>query len=88
MSTLEDVSNVTTTNNRPCLIFGASFGNRVYGRSNGLRVFSVKISENNELVREFIPCKNPEGKAGLYDLVENKFYSSETGTDFIAGNEI
>lgn len=47
-----------------------------------------KIYDDGTLVRDFIPCKNVEGKAGLYDLVENKFYSSETGTDFIAGNEI
>ena len=89
MSTLEDVSNVTTTNNLPCLIFGASYGNIVYGRSNGLRVFSAKISENNELVRDFIPCyRKSDGEIGLYDLVENKFYSSNSETEFIAGNEI
>ena len=58
--------------------------NRVYT----IKIYYLKIFENNNMIFYFIPCKNSEGKAGLYDLVENKFYSSETGTDFIAGNEI
>ncbi|MBQ9657934.1 MAG: hypothetical protein IJV31_04100, partial [Clostridia bacterium] len=57
-----------------------------YYSSVSLKYFKIYI--NDSIVRDFIPCKNSEGKAGLYDLVKNKFYSSQTGTEFIAGNEI
>lgn len=35
---------------------------------------------------EFIPCKRiSDGKVGMYDLVNNVFHASETGTEFGAG---
>jgi hypothetical protein len=36
---------------------------------------------------EFIPCRRKsDGKIGMYDKVNGVFYSSETGTEFTAGN--
>lgn len=49
---------------------------------------TFKIYDDGTLVRDFIPCKNAEGIAGLYDLVENKFYSNSGTGDFVAGREI
>ncbi len=49
---------------------------------------TFKIYDDGTLVRDFIPCKNAEGIAGLYDLVENKFYSNSGIGDFVAGREI
>ena len=61
--------------------------------SNGVRVYQMKIYNNTTLVRYFVPCYSnivvtdvngkqcPKGTAGLYDLVEGKFYSNQgTGT--------
>ena len=49
---------------------------------------SFKIYDNDNLVRNYIPCKNSEGVPGMYDLVDKKFYSSNTEEQFIAGDEI
>jgi hypothetical protein len=37
-------------------------------------------------VRDFVPCKNENGKAGLYDMIGERFYgNARTGVeDFIA----
>ncbi len=49
---------------------------RPYGGATKLRYF--KIKQNGALVREFIPCKNPSGTVGLYDLVGGEFYTTPT----------
>lgn len=40
------------------------------------------------LVRDMIPCIDPNNVVGLYDLVNDVFYSSPNGAAFIAGPEI
>lgn len=37
-----------------------------------------------DMKRDFVPCLNPEKVAGLYDLVEGKFYTSATEKAFTA----
>ena len=52
-------------------------------------VYDFKIYENNVLKRDFVPCyRKSDNKAGLYDLVEDKFYTNNTGDDFQYGKEI
>lgn len=52
------------------------------------RLYTYKIFKDGELVRNFVPCKNPIGEVGLYDQIENKFYAnSGTGT-FGAGPNV
>ena len=52
------------------------------------QLFSANIYDGKSLIRQFLPCKNPSGTVGLYDLVGGEFYgNSGTGT-FIAGAEI
>ena len=47
----------------------------------------LTIWDGDAKVRDFVPCKNPSGTVGLYDLVGGEFYgNSGTGT-FIAGEE-
>lgn len=50
------------------------------------KVYSCKIYDNDTLIRDYIPVMNESGVAGLWDLVEKKFYGSATSTAFIAGN--
>ena len=48
----------------------------------------LTIWDGDTKVRDFVPCKNPDGAVGLYDLVGGQFYgNSGTGT-FIAGEEV
>ena len=52
------------------------------------RIYYFKIYNNNALVRDMVPAKNSSGVIGMYDLVNDVFYTnSGTGT-FTAGPEI
>lgn len=54
--------------------------------AKSMRLYSFQMWDNDQLVRYYVPVKNSSGVAGLYDLVEDKFYTTPTGT-FIAGPE-
>jgi len=45
----------------------------------------AKIWADGKLVRNFVPCKNAGGTVGLYDLVEDKFYTNAGSGSFTAG---
>ena len=54
-----------------------------------IKLYYCKIWDNGTLVRDFVPYyRESDGAAGLYDLVNGVFYSSNTTTGFIAGEEI
>ena len=53
-----------------------------------MKLYFFKIYNNEVLVRDFIPCKNPSGAIGLYDTVNNQFYQNAGSGTFIAGPEI
>ena len=45
------------------------------------KLWMCQIYDNGTLVRDFVPCINPAGAAGLYDLVSGEFYgNSGTGS--------
>ena len=49
-------------------------------------LYSAKIYQNDELVRDFIPVMQKQTRvAGLYDLVDQRFYESDTEFGFEAG---
>ena len=46
-------------------------------------MYSAKIWENNELVRDYVPVKRDyDGVYGMLDNVNNIFYRSMTSKDF------
>ena len=47
-----------------------------------IRFYGLKLYQEGLLVRDYIPCQNSEGDYGLYDLVNNVFYQSETEYGF------
>jgi len=51
---------------------------------NDINLYYFKIYDNDTLVRNFIPAKHGD-EIGLYDLVENKFYTNAGSGTFIAG---
>lgn len=63
----------------PALI-GATRAASVYYGSAYFRNF--KIYQADVLVRDFLPCLNPDGKPGMYDLVEGKFYGNDGSGEF------
>lgn len=56
--------------------------------TSGLRIFSCQIYDNGTLVRDYVPCKNPTGEVGLYDLVNSQFYGNAGTGAFEAGPEV
>ncbi|WP_417293644.1 hypothetical protein [Dysosmobacter sp.] len=52
-----------------------------------MKLYSEKIWDGETPVRNFIPCINPDGVIGLYDLVNRKFYSN-AGTGVFIGGEV
>ena len=54
--------------------------------SNGIapnksRIVSCDIYAGGVLARQFVPCKNPDGTVGLYDLVGGQFYTTPLATE-------
>ena len=89
MKIQSEISGVTTTNSSSCYIFGTHYGNSVWGRTDGLRVFECAISLDNEIVHNYIPCYNKSTNiTGLYDTVEEKFYLNAGTGEFIRGPEV
>lgn len=60
------------------IITGSDSANCASGRFK-----SCQIYDNGILVRDFIPCINPDGEAGMWDKVENKFYGNAGSGTFI-----
>ena len=52
-----------------------------------MNLYSCQIYGGSDriLVRDFVPCINPTGEVGLFDLVEEKFFANAGTGTFIAG---
>lgn len=64
------------------------FANNNAGTAAGFGSFKLyvcQIYDNGTLVRDFLPCINPSGAVGLYDLVGRKFYGNAGTGTFTAG---
>lgn len=64
----------------------------VFAAKDGLNPSSytlhrLRIATAGTLVRDFVPCRNPEGEAGLWDLVEGKFFGNQGRGRFAAADE-
>ncbi len=53
-----------------------------------MKVYGLKMYDNGVLVRDLVPCINPEGNTGLYDTVEKKFYANAGTGEFVQGSII
>ena len=73
------------------ILFGIlNYGNSVspFGAYN-MKVYRLKLYENNTLVREYVPCyRVSDNEIGLYELVNNVFYPNNGTGSFNKGNDI
>lgn len=54
-----------------------------------MKLYYFKIYDNNNLVRDFIPCyRKSDNEIGLYDIVNNVFYTNNGTGTFIKGNNV
>lgn len=52
------------------------------------KIMKYQLYDNGQLLRDFVPCTNSNGAAGMYDLVENAFYADYNGGTFTLGNPL
>ena len=52
------------------------------------RLYACKIYDNGTLVRDYIPCKDPDGVVCLYDRVAQEYVYNAGGGTFTAGADI
>lgn len=72
------VSERTTNANFLLLLSGSDYGK--------YKVYSCKLYKSNELVRNFIPAiRKSDNVIGLFDLINNTFYTNQGTGTFIAG---
>lgn len=51
-------------------------GSNMSATKNPVKLYSCKIYNGGTIIRNLVPCTNPSGVAGMYDLIESKFYPS------------
>lgn len=50
-----------------------------------MALYYCKIYENENAIRDFIPCQDPSGNIGLYDVISGEFYGNAGTGSFTAG---
>lgn len=77
----------STTGNNLMLLTQIT-GGVVDSRKLPAQIYFCQIYNNGQIVRDFVPCKNPSGEVGLYDQVGAQFYGNSGTGVFEAGPEI
>ena len=71
----------------PLYIFGLNEAGNLETRTAKARIYYFKIYDNDILVRDFIPCyRNSDNEVGLYDIVNNVFYTNQGTGVFTYGS--
>ena len=88
---LSIISSQTFTVGYSLYIF-ANNQNGAMGNSSIARLYSLQLTDNSVLIRNFIPCyRKFDSKPGLYDTINSVFYTNantSATTDFITGSEV
>lgn len=70
----------------PLYLFRVNTTNDQWFENASMKLCYMKMYDDADtLVRDFVPCKNPAGTVGLYDLVEGQFYTTPTAVALPAG---
>lgn len=73
-------------NQKEAYIFDINF-NGSYGKSS-IKAYRFTIYDGNTKIRDFIPAENIDGTVGLFDIVNDVFYTNAGTGAFTAGAEI
>lgn len=52
------------------------------------KLYACQIYDNGILVRQYVPCINPDGEVGMYDIVNGQFYGNAGTGTFTAGQTL
>lgn len=69
-------------------LFGSFEGSVTTASASSQRIYGCKIYENNVLIKDFIPVKDPNNVVCLYDKISNTYFYNEGSGTFIAGGEV
>ncbi len=64
---------------------GYNGASRAEGNRGYMKLYAMTIADTRGVQRDFAPCRNEQGVAGLWDSVEGKFYASLGSANFIGG---
>ena len=82
-------SSTTATNgNNPLTLFCGLWSTGPWRNGRG-KIYSFKVTKNDTLVRDLVPCKrDSDNKYGMYDIVNDVFYLSPNNVDFSGGEPV
>ena len=69
----------------PMYVFTLNNAGKAQDRKAVGKLYSCQIYDNGTLVRDYVPCRNASGVAGLYDMVNATFSEDAAGGAFVAG---
>lgn len=53
------------------------------------KIYKFKLYDGNNIVRNFVPCyRKSDNEAGMYDTVNNIFYTNVGDGDFVVGADV
>ncbi len=91
--TFQSTGNTSWTISTPLSYF-CSFNSTSYDSNSAYRfsdatIYSSTIIKNDVTIRDFVPAKrNSDSVYGLYDLINNVFYTSPNGNNFSGGQPV
>ena len=88
--TMSYLSNVSKTTDVPLEYFASWNGNYTTPyRFADATIYSATVVKNGVTVRDFVPAKRDSDSVyGLYDLINDTFYTSPNGNNFSGGSEV
>ena len=88
LKTDQSTSNTLVTSTNSMYLFDMHLATGLpQARNIQARIYQCKFYEGDTLIRDYIPCfRNSDNVVGLYDLVNNVFYTNLGGGAFTYGN--
>ncbi len=78
-------SQVYSANNNASINLFAVNGNGTISNFSSIRIYYMKIYDNNTLIRDYVPVITSAGKACLFDQIEKKCYYNQGSGEFLYG---
>lgn len=66
----------TFSSTYPMYLFQINNFGKAFSRFTKGKIYFCKIYDNDVLVRDFVPCRNPDNVVGLYEMVNGVFYGN------------
>lgn len=70
------------------LLFQSYNNGSLYSQTTHMRLYACQLYDDGTLIRDYVPCTNPSGAAGLYDTVGQQFYGNAGTGAFTAGPSV